>query len=807
MLKSYFKVTIRSFLNQKYYSAINTLGLSLGLSACILIFLYVQDELGYERSFSNHDSIYRLVQDFPMGDHLSQSASVPFPAKAAMLEDFPDIEQAALIFRPNSWGNALLIENGEDHFYEDDLLFADPEFLNIYDFTFIEGETEGKFLEPNELILTQSAAKKYFGEENAMGKTLNLSGFVDMKVVGVIEDLPHNTHLSFSMLCSFMTYRRLVDNDAVFNSQWVWVAAWLYFTVDDPVAITNMREQLPTFVKKHYPQSLQDKGVSLHIQKADRIHLHSHRELEFKTNGNMLHVYVFSSISLLILLIAIINFMNLTTAKSSRRGKEVGLRKAMGASRGMLIAQFIGEAMLTSLLAMLIAIFFIYNLLPWYNEVTGKVFTMAFFQNKLLLLGAFGLLMFVGLASGIYPALVLSSFRPTEVLKGRVMAIRSSERFFRRALVVGQFVVSIALVICIGIVYRQLQFVRTSDLGFDKDQIMLIDMSFAERNNYGAFKNSLEAFTDIVAVTQMGGSIPGQSDLIEHAFVETGKPMEEQQWFSVSFVFHDFEKVFDVEFLKGHPFTPGNAVDSLGYVINETAAAALGWDNDDVIGRSLRRIDSGTGVILQEGIVIGLVSDYHYRPLYDPIKPMVMGLAMLGTKVCIKMTSTDISETVTKVEQAWKSNFPETPFRYSFLDVDFDALYAKEDNLGKTIRYFSILAIFIACLGLLGLSSYSTESRRKEIGIRKVNGASTFALLRLLTKEFSWLLLIAFCIAVPIAWYFGNLWLNEFAYKAAIGIGVYLIGGMAAFVFALITVSYHTIKAARGNPVQSLRHE
>jgi putative ABC transport system permease protein len=349
--------------------------------------------------------------------------------------------------------------------------------------------------------------------------------------------------------------------------------------------------------------------------------------------------------------------------------------------------------------------------------------------------------------------------------------------------------------------------VHTLDLGFNKEQVMLTDINFKQQNNYGAFKNTLEAKTEILSVTQMAGSIPGQEELIEHAFIETGQPTEDQQWFSVFFAAHDFEKVLNLEFIQGHTFIPGNAVDSSGYIINEATARALGWNEDEIIGKSLRRINSTDGSVLQEGLVIGLVKDYHYRSLYDPIKPLVISLAQGGSKMCIKIKSDDLRQTVTMIEGEWKKHFEGTPLRYSFMDSDFDQLYAKEENLGKTIRYFSILAIFIACLGLLGLSSFSTESRKKEIGIRKVNGASTFELLGLLTKEFSKLVLIAFIIAIPIAWYLGDLWLSDFAYKTSMGIGVFIVGGLSALIIAIITVSYHTIKAALSNPIKALRYE
>lgn len=778
----------------------------MGIAACIIILLYVQEELSYEKAFKNHENIYRLVQDFPMGEHLSQSATVPFPTKNTMAEDFPAITHAALVYRPSSWGNPTLIKYGEDEYYEDDFIFAEHSLLEIYDLKFIKGDPAKALAGPNELIITESVAKKYFGDDEAIGKILNLNSFRDLEVIGVIEDLPMNTHLDFNMLASFATFRSFMNNPDFFDTQWVWVAAWLYFTVEDPNDLELIRAQLPDFVKRHYSESSTEKGVALRIQKADDIHLHSHLELEFKTNGNIQHIYIFSSIALLILIIAIINFMNLATSRSAKRSKEVGLRKVMGANRKMLVTQFMGEAILTTFLALLVALLIIYHVLPWYNEISGKNITLQLFQNPLLLGGTIILTVIVGLLSGSYPSLIMSSYNPIQVLNGRMMKINMPGDILRKILVVTQFVVSITLIICIGIVFKQLKYIHTLDLGFNKEQIVLADVNFNQLNHYTSFKNTLESNHNIAAVTMMGGSIPGQEELIEHAFVKSGTPIEDHQWFSVFFASHDFEKVLNLEFLEGHSFQVGNAVDSIGFILNESAAKAMGW-NDDVIGRSLDRVNSANGQVIQTGTVIGLVKDYHYRPLYDPIKPLVIGLARGAAKMCIKIISEDLKGTVAFIEGEWNNKFEGTPFRYSFMDNDYDKLYEKENRLSRVVQYFSALAIFIACLGLLGLSSFATENRKKEIGIRKVNGATTFELLVLLTKDFSKLILIAFIISIPISFYFGNLWLSDFAYRTKIGIDVFIVAGVSAFLITIITVSYHTIKVALKNPVHSLRYE
>ncbi|MFC2124486.1 FtsX-like permease family protein [Bacteroidota bacterium] len=804
MFRNYLKVTVRSFINQKYYSLINTLGLALGIAACILILLFVQDELSYEKGFKNNEQIYRIVQDFPMGNHLSRSATVPFPTKNTMLTDFPDITNAALVYRPSSWGNPTRIKYEEDEYYEDEFVFAEHSFLEIYDLNFIHGDPATALSGSNELIINRTTAKKYFGEDDPIGKRLNLNSFRDLEVIGVFEDLPDNTHLQLTMIASFETFKSFFNNPAFFDSQWVWVAAWMYFTVEDELAAEYISDQMGAFIKGHYPEVLADKGVVLHVQKANDIHLTSHRELEFKANGKIQHVYLFSAIAILILLIAVINFMNLATSRSVRRAKEVGLRKVMGAHRKMLISQFLGEALITAFISLLLAIVFITLALPWFNNLTGKNIVFDLIYNPSLLIGIILLVGFVGILSGSYPALVLSSFNPTQVLKGSNVA-NSSGNIMRKVLVVSQFVVSISLIICIGIVYKQLNYIHKKDMGFNTEQILLADMNFNFFNRYNGFKTELTRNPEIQAVSLFGGTIPGQEELIENAFVSSGTPVEEQQWFSTSFVGHDFEQVLNLEFIRGHSFMVGSAVDSAGFIITESTAYALGWELDEAVGQVLDRLNSSNGTILNTGQVVGVVKDFHYRPLYEPIKPLVIGMG--GGKLCIKIKSGNLPGTINFIEDQWDSQFEGTPFRYSFMDTDFDTLYAKEDKFSKTIQYFSILAIFIACLGLLGLSSFATESRKKEIGIRKVNGASIIELLGLLTRDFSKLILIAYVISIPVAWYFANMWLDNFAYQTDIGIIIFIVAGLAALAVALLTVSYHTIKAAIRNPVESLRYE
>jgi putative ABC transport system permease protein len=492
--------------------------------------------------------------------------------------------------------------------------------------------------------------------------------------------------------------------------------------------------------------------------------------------------------------------MNLATSRSTKRAKEVGLRKVFGAHKQMLVSQFMGEAILTSLLALLISIGIIYTTLPWFNQLTGKNITLSLFSHYELWGGMLALGIIVGLFAGSYPALVLSAFKPTETVKGKLQG--GSKNILRKALVVSQFVISISLIICIGIVYQQLHYIHNKDLGFSKEQILTIDFPFNLFNQYNSYKFELLKNPEVQSVSLLGGSVPGKGEVIETSFVGGGLPVEQQQWFSVMFTGHDFEKVLSVEFLQGHSFQVGNSADSVGYIINESAAKALGWDND-VIGRTLDQV--GNGTVQGSGTVIGLVKDFHYQPLYVPIKPLVIRLG--GNILAIKLQSNNLQQTITTLESQWSKQFEGNPLRFTFMDDNFNKLYAKEDKFSRTIQYFSILAVFIACLGLLGLSSYSTENKKKEIGIRKVNGATTFELVMLLTKDFSVLVLIAFIISIPVAYYFGSMWLNNFAYKTEIGIPIFVLAGFISLLLAILTVSYHTIRASRTNPVQSLRYE
>ncbi len=803
MFNNYLKIAFRNLIKHKFYSIINISGLAIGIAACLLMLLYVQDELSYDKHFENADHIYRLNQEIQMSSMVSHTATVPFPLTPNLVNDFPEISSASKIFRPSSWGNAPFIRIGDQQFVEEDFLFADATVLDIFDFEFRSGNQSIALQAPNHILITESIAQKYFSNEDPIGKTIRYNNSMDFEVAGVLEDIPHNSHLKFNLLASFEGMRELWNNWQGFETHWVWVAAWSYLRLPDEETAARLQDYLPTFVQKHYPATLQENEVKLSLQKVTDIHLHSNLELEFKTNSDMIYVYVFSAIALLILLIACINFMNLATARSAGRAKEVGMRKVLGAYRMTLMKQFLGEAFLLSFISLVLALIIIHLVMPWFNMLTGKYLTIDYFDNWIMLAGLVVLGLFVGIISGSYPAFFLSAFRPVETLKSSISRGAGSSSV-RKVLVVGQFVVSITLLICIGIIYNQLDYIRSKNLGFNKEQVVLFDNYGGLQNQYTAFKNELLGDASVLSVSRIGGSIPGAQFGIENAFIPEEWPRDKQQWLSVLFVNHDFVDVLGLELTAGREYSPEFSSDSsTAFMLNEAAVKKFGWEGDP-IGRSIDRVQPD-GSVQFTGKVIGVVKDFHFRPLHESLKPLVIQFG--GGPYAVRMSGTNIPATMAHIQESWKKFVPDWPLNYKFLDDNLDQLYRKDEKLSKIIQYFTMLAIFIACLGLLGLASFTAERRTKEIGVRKVLGATIPSLIVLTSKEFTRLVVIAFIVASPIAYLAADSWLQNFAYRTDIGVGVFLIAGFVALSIALVTVGYHAVKAALLNPVESLRYE
>lgn len=802
MFKNYLKVAVRSLIRHKFYSIINISGLAIGIMACLLILLFVQDELSYDKFYDQSDQIYRVTQVLPMGAKVSHTATAPWPLTQTLLTDFPEILAGAKIHRPSSWGNVPVIKYEDQSYLEEDWIFADASILDIFNFNFTKGAPERALKSPLHVVITESTARKYFGNDDPIGKTLNYNNNRDWEVAAVIEDVPQNSHLKFDFIASFEGMRQMWNNWPGFDNNWRWVAAWSYLLLPDDATAERMQEQLPAFVERHYSARNQQAGLKLAMQKILDVHLYSELEAEFKPNSDITYVYLFTSIAVLILLIACINFMNLATSRAAGRAKEVGLRKVVGADRFTLIIQFLSEAIWLSFVSLMLALILIHLVLPWFNDLTGKSLGINYFDNWVLVVGLVMIGLAVGVLAGSYPAFFLSAFSPTEVLQGKVSGGLGSS-ILRRVLVIGQFVVSIVLLICIGIVYNQLHYMRNKDLGFDKEQMVLVNMYGNIFNQYGAFKSELLKDSRIRGVTRIGGSIPGYDTEFEHAFVPEGFPPDEHQWLGVMWVSHDMEEVLGVELATGRSLQVGSSSDStFGFILNETAARFLGWQ-DNAVGKRIDHI-GGQGNVTR-GEVIGVVKDFHFRPLHEPLKPLVLREG--GNRLAIKVASMDIPGTLALIERTWKQFEPDWPFSHQFMDENIDQLYLKEQKFSQIIQYFALLAVFIACLGLLGLASFTTERRRKEISVRKVMGATTTGLLLLLSKEFSKLVLIAFAIAVPIGYFAGERWLQDFAFRVDISMTVFVLAGIIALAIALASVSYHTVKAAMVNPAENLKYE
>lgn len=807
MFKNYIKIAFRNLIKHKGYTIINVLGLAIGMAACIIMLLYVQEELSYDEFHEKADRIFRITDEWTAGEISEDLATAPFPVgRVLQLENPEIIESTVRLHQPSIWGNTTVISVGDQAFVEKGLMFADSTFFRIFSFEFAHGDPKTALQAPNSVVITEETARKYFGAENPMGKRLALNNQVDMEVTGVLRTIPENSHIKFDLITSLGTLRNWWGWSG-FEEGWIWQAAWTYVLLEDPGTTESLQAQLPNFVQRHFPESVKD-GSILTLQNIKDIHLHSQRYLEIETNGNIIYVYIFSAIAILILFIACINFMNLATARSSQRAREVGMRKVLGAYRTHLIWQFLGESIVLSVLSLLMAIALIEVALPLFNSLTDKALEIHYFENPLVLLGLLGVGLLVGMLSGSYPALYLSGFRPISVLKGSLKKTDQSgrtETSLRKVLVVSQFVVSLVLLICISVIYSQLNYLRNKELGIAREQVLFFEMMGSAFGQYGAIKNQLVENSNILSVSMIGGSVPGLEDGIANAFVAEGMSPDKPKWIGIMTATHDIEEVLGLEVIAGRSFSVNFPTDTTeAFILNEAAVREFGWDLESALGKTIERVRSD-GSVRQSGKVIGVVRDFHFEPLHEELKPLIIRFG--GGQVALRMRPDDIQATLAHIRQTWDTFAPEWPLTYRFLDEDIEHLYRREQKLGQVIQYFTSLAIFIACLGLFGLAAFTAEQRTKEIGIRKVLGATVGSLVVLLCREFTKLVLIAFMVASPLAYWAMQQWLDNFAYRVDVDIWVFVLAGTLALFIAVATVSTQAIRAALANPVKSLRYE
>ena len=793
MIKNYFKIAWRNLWKHKVYSLINVMGLAVGMTGCFLIYLYVNFEVNYDAFNTKADRIYRVVTDLKTPTDLLQWASTSGAVAINMQRDFPEVESVVRIS-----SQSFLVRKGNDKFQEKNSIMADSTLFKIFDFPLIYGDKNTALKEPMSVVFSQTAARKYFGNSNPVGQNIMLTGgAINATITGVMKDIPENSQIKADMIVSLSSERKIYKQSS--DSAWGGSGLTSYLLLKPGTNPKNLATKFPAFAELHDGKELKDHQVKMNffLEPLRDVYLYSTRD-NSKT-GNVTNVYIFSIIAIFILLIACVNFINLTTARSAERAKEVGIRKVSGAGKFQLVKQFVGESLVISLMAFVVVILLCALLLPLFNELAGKQVSTAFFYHPLYIITLFSISVVIGTIAGFYPALVLSSFQPIEVLKGH-FSTGTKGVLMRKGLVVFQFTISIILIIGTVIVYTQLNYMRSKDLGFNKDQTIVIETNFD--NNKDAFKQSLSSILGILA-TSFSSSVPGGGTSTVYSMVEDKTGDMQVTNLDVTFVDFNYLRQYELKLVAGRDFSKAFATDTTqAIVINETAVKNLGYSSSQqAIGKNFEQLG-------RKGKIIGVVKDFHYRGLQELIKPMSLRIDPNNCSLLsIKVATNNLPATIKAIQSKWSQVIPTRPFDYTFLDESFDQQYRAEDRFGTLFFNFAILAIFISCLGLLGLASYSTIQRKKEIGVRKVLGAGVSNIVSLLSVDFLKLVVIAFIIASPVAWFFMSKWLHGFAYRTSITWWMFVFAGLVAVIIALLTVSFQAVKAALANPVKSLRSE
>jgi putative ABC transport system permease protein len=798
MIRNYLKVALRHISKNKVHSLINIGGLAIGMACCIFIAQYVAYELSYDNYHSDGDRIFRLAQDSQSQQERRIAAVTSAPMAPALKEDYPQIEYAARIMSAGS----PLVKREDMVFYQERCWFAENDLLRILTIPLLEGDIQTALERPMTVVISRRISQKYFGEVQPMGQILNIQG-IDFEVTGVAADCPNNTHFKHEMLLSFST---LEDMGYSGLSAWFLCNFYTYVKLVPNTDLASFSEQLKSFPERHVGEELKASGetLSLFLQPVGSIHLHSHLIGETEPSGSPLYLYIFCTVGFFILLLACINFTNLTTARFSSRAKEVSLRKAVGAGRFRLAAQFLSESAVLSFFSLLVALVLVEIASPLFNQMTDIGFRIGSLFRPGWLLVLVGLAIMVGLASGSYPAFFLSAFRPADILRGSFGLGRRGTTL-RKILVVGQFSVSIVLVIGTLLAYKQIDFMKNNDLGFDKEQKLVIPLGRAARagESFQTIKAEFGRHAGVIGAAT-SSQVPGQR-LSCWTTKLAGEGDDKYRAMNYMYVDHDFIPQYGIEVIGGSAFGEKN-LDELqgGYIINQTAMKQFGFSSpQEAIGK--RMVGSYDE---KEMEIMGVVKDFHYRGLQSVVEPLVMRYqtnSLRNLTLTVKTESAD--QVVSYIKDKWQELFAEYPFDFYFLNDAFDRQYRAEERVGKIFAVFAFLGLFIACLGLLALASYAAERRTKEMGIRKVLGASVGNIMGLLSKEFLLLVALANLIAWPVAYYAMSRWLEEFAYRTSIGLGTFLLAAALALVITLITVSTQAIRVALTNPVETLRYE
>jgi putative ABC transport system permease protein len=799
MLRNYLRVAFRNIRKQKGYAFINISGLAIGMAACLLILLWVYDELSYDTYHENADRIYRLTIDANLGAQMSVPVA-PTPAGPAMVQEYPEALQAVRLSRPNR--SPVVV--GDREYFEENVAYADNSIFEIFSFPLVEGDPRAALEAAYSVVLTEDVARKYFGNDQALGKTIKIGGR-DYAVMGVAKNVRENSHFGFNILLSMET--RYAESRPIMEN-WLAISNYAYVLLAENADPAALEAKLPALIEKNLGPTLKSLGgsITLHLQPLKRIHLHSDFRGDIAPQGDILYVYLFSAIALFILIIAGINFVNLSTARWTARAKEVGVRKTLGALREKLVGQFLGESVVYSLLALVLAVGLILLARPWFSAVAGRDLSFNVLQIPWLVPAFLGLALLVGVAAGAYPAFFLSSFRPVRVLRGGTR-IGSKNILFRRVLVVTQFVISVVLIIGTMVVYKQLAFMKTKNLGFEKEQVVVLPgLADVMPKSYETLRNEFRKVSGVLDVGA-GSLVPGRG-IMKSVFQPEGFQRDQSQPMDYRNIDSGYLPTLGIAIAAGRNFSEELATDrTQSVLINETAAEKFGWK--DPIGKQfiITPDQNSTGGETRLNVV-GVVKDFHSTSLREKIDPMILFYDPTQcASFAVRVAPTEIQKTLGLLEDKWKELLPQKPFDFFFLDESFDSQYRAEERIGNLALRFSLLAILVSCLGLFGIASYTTEQRTKEIGIRKVLGASGGIIVRMLSKEYLLLVAIGNLFAWPVAYLMMRSWLQNFAYRTSLAYWIFLAAAVLSIAVSLSTVTYQSVRAARTNPVKSLRCE
>ncbi len=835
MFKNYLKIAFRNLLRHKAYSLINLTGFAVGMACCIVVLLFVQDEVQYDTYHERGDRIYRISNRAVLMSTGEEDivADSPFLWGPAMKQEYPEVADYVRFSSITSPNDPWEVRHGEATFSESRLLYADPSVFGIFSWPLRQGNAETALAQPKSIVLSESMARKYFGQENPVGKILivdpkrrDRSGrltheTLDYKVTGVMKDIPRRSHFTADFLLSFVDLNDVYGEDVTTGNVlnlgwWRWRMTYTYLLLKEGAEPVTLAAKLPDFLERHVHEASKARGFyyNAFLQPLPEIYLGGNFGGQLAPVGDQNKIYMFSLVAFFILCIGCINFTNLSTARATRRAKEVGMRKVVGAEGRQLIKQFLGESMLISFIALLLALGLVEIILPFFYQYLGKTFVRETADIIPLVLGIAGIGLFAGLLAGSYPAFLLSRFKPVTMLRADAGSTKGQR--LRKGLVVFQFAISVFLIVATLTVYKQLSFMRNYQLGFDQEQVMVLPPTLgrALMPDYQAFKNELKKQTgvvDVIAASALPG-FGGGGDV----YGEAGAPGEQAKGIAECWVEYNFIEMFGLEVIAGRNFSREMTTDAgvrdengrlidLALIINEEAVKAFGWESPEAaLGKRLVRDPKAKDFI---GTIIGVVKDFHFQSLRQPIAPLVMSVLPDYGFIAVKAHANNLPETIAAIRQTVERFAPGVAFEMSFLDENFAGLYQAEQKMSEIFGYISSLAIFIACLGLFGLASFTVERRTKEIGVRKVLGASATGIAGLLSKDFVKLVLAANLIAWPIAYFAMNKWLQDFAYRINIGRWVFALAGGIALIIALLTVSTQAIKAALANPIEALRYE